>query len=67
MIKNIPQNQPVLVDAADTAEATEASGRPPVPSCSRFNLGGYGFAGVAALFWLGAWAAWLWGSSATEP
>ena len=54
MVQNLASNQPALVEPGDAAEA---AARPP----GHFGARALGFAGVAALFWMGSWAAYLWG------
>jgi hypothetical protein len=64
MVRNFEQNQPVVVGEVppDTALPREEY-RPAaaVPEPSRFGAVAFGFAVIASFFWVGLWAAYLWG------
>jgi hypothetical protein len=66
MARNFEQSQPVVLETADVgveSQPLRAESRPlPRPQApSRFGVRAVGFAVVAGFFWIGVWAAYLWG------
>jgi hypothetical protein len=67
MVRNFEQNQPVAFEPADTGGDATASLREEVRATARLpQPGRYGarammFAGIASIFWIGVWCAYLWG------
>ncbi|MGZ5930190.1 MAG: hypothetical protein ACXWLX_13335 [Rhizomicrobium sp.] len=66
MARNFERNQPVVLEAADTGgeiSPLRDDSRPALkaPVASRFGARALVFALVASFFWMGIWAAYLWG------
>jgi hypothetical protein len=64
MVRSFEQNQPVVVSEAPSAEPAPQEAHRPVAVSSepgRFGAVAFGFAVVASIFWVGVWAAYLWG------
>ncbi|MES2293000.1 MAG: hypothetical protein V4527_06870 [Pseudomonadota bacterium] len=66
MARNFERNQPVVLEAADTGgeiSPLRDDARPALkaPVASRFGARALVFALVASFFWMGIWAAYLWG------
>lgn len=72
MVRNFEQNQPVAFEPAETGGDVAASLREDIKAAARLpQPGRYGvramvFAGVASLFWIGIWCAYLWGYFGTR-
>lgn len=72
MVRNFEQNQPVAFEPAETGgdaaallrEDIKAAARLPQPG--RYGVRAMVFAGVASLFWIGIWCAYLWGYFGTR-
>ena len=62
MVRNFERNQPVLLQTAGVEEA-ETPSLPGVvrPAPSQFGLAAVSFSLVVSAFWIGIWAAYLWG------
>jgi hypothetical protein len=63
MARSFDQNQPVMLQPANAAEAGEMrfSTRLAAPAPSRFPAAALTFAAVLSAFWIGVWGAYLWG------
>jgi hypothetical protein len=66
MVRNFEQNQPVIMEAVDVGAESQPlqSDSQPLPKAlasSPFGARALLFAMVASLFWIGIWAAYLWG------
>ena len=60
--RNFERNQPVLLAPASEDKAELRDLPPPVrPAPSHFGLAAISFSAVVSAFWIGIWAAYLWG------
>jgi len=64
MVRNFEQNQPVVFEPAEAgadAAPLREEARPKLPAPGRYGIRAMVFAGIASLFWIGIWCAYLWG------
>jgi hypothetical protein len=63
MARNFERNQPVLLQPANADGAAPPRPEPQIVRLapSRFGLAAFSFALVVSAFWIGIWAAYLWG------
>jgi hypothetical protein len=66
MVRNFEQNQPVVFEPAEPGRETapmpeEARALPKATAPSPYGMRAMLFAGVASVFWIGVWCAYLWG------